>query len=341
MTTIRRLPIYLLLDCSESMVGEAIEQVDLGVRAMVRELQGDPGAIETAWLSVITFSRYAKQEVPLTELMQFQPPRLQIRPGTALGSALQLLSQSIQRDVRKTTAQSKGDYRPIVFLFTDGQPTDPWQPAAQQLRTDGGAKPANIYAVGCGPDVDTDVLRSFADVVLNLKQMSPEGWRKTFVWLTASLQSTSVALQGGGEGQPLVLPDLPADALELASASRGLRDPRPRQVFLYSWCARDKRPYLMRFVRNEHEDFYQARAAHPLDEVESWSGDEIPPVHSSQLVGVPTCPYCSNPTAAMCPCGTVSCAPADPMAVLVCPNCRVPGTAGATPDGFDIRGAEG
>ena len=57
----RRLPIYLLVDCSESMAGEGIEAVNRGMDTLVADLRGNAQALETAWLSVITFSREAKQ----------------------------------------------------------------------------------------------------------------------------------------------------------------------------------------------------------------------------------------------------------------------------------------
>ncbi|MCC9608609.1 VWA domain-containing protein [Blastopirellula sp. JC732] len=322
------------------MAGEAIQQVEQGINAMVTELMSDPSALETAWISVITFSRYAKQDVPLTELVQFQPPKLTVRPGTAMGNALRLLADSITKEVRKTSATEKGDYRPIVFLFTDGQPTDEYQAAAAKLRT---AKPslANIYAIGCGPDVDTDVLRSFTDIVINLKDMTPEGWKKMFVWLTASVQSTSVALERGGEGKPLSMPSLPRDVMELAPPSTGYRDPRPRQVFLYSWCCRTRQPYLMRFIRAEHSHIYDAAASHKLEAVEEWSGEVSQSINTSQLNGVPPCPYCGNPIAVMCDCGTLSCCPTDPHAVLTCPKCKITSEVGPGYGGFDISGAEG
>ena len=45
---IRRLPVYLLLDCSGSMSGEPIEAVKQGIKALLTELKGDPQALETA-----------------------------------------------------------------------------------------------------------------------------------------------------------------------------------------------------------------------------------------------------------------------------------------------------
>ena len=46
--SMRRLPVYLLLDCSESMAGPAIEAVEQGVQTLVGELRGNPLALETA-----------------------------------------------------------------------------------------------------------------------------------------------------------------------------------------------------------------------------------------------------------------------------------------------------
>ena len=63
----RRLPVYLLLDCSGSMTGEPIEAVKQGMKALLMELRSDPQALETAYLSVITFASNAVQVCPLTE----------------------------------------------------------------------------------------------------------------------------------------------------------------------------------------------------------------------------------------------------------------------------------
>ena len=70
---VRRLPVYLLLDCSGSMVGEPIEAVKQGVKALLQSSR-DPQALETAYLSVITFDSSARQIIPLTELMLFKEP---------------------------------------------------------------------------------------------------------------------------------------------------------------------------------------------------------------------------------------------------------------------------
>ncbi len=68
----RRLPVYLLLDTSGSMTGEPLEAVKNGVQVMISSLRQNPQAIETAFISIITFDSVAKQIVPLTDLASFQ-----------------------------------------------------------------------------------------------------------------------------------------------------------------------------------------------------------------------------------------------------------------------------
>ena len=64
----RRLPVYFLLDISESMVGEPIRQVEEGLTTIVRELRSDPYALETVWLSIIGFAGKPMRITPLMEL---------------------------------------------------------------------------------------------------------------------------------------------------------------------------------------------------------------------------------------------------------------------------------
>jgi uncharacterized protein YegL len=122
--SIRRLPVYILADCSGSMNGNPIESVKSGIRALHSELMGDPSAVESTYLSVITFDSNAQQIVPLTELSQFNTPDLRAGGTTAFGAALKLLNDAINSEVHKNTPEQKGDWKPLIFIFTDGEPTD-------------------------------------------------------------------------------------------------------------------------------------------------------------------------------------------------------------------------
>lgn len=103
----RRLPIYFLVDVSESMVGEPIQQVQDGMRMIVQELRTDPYALETAYISVIAFAGKAKSVSPLTELYKFYPPTFPIGGGTSLGAALNFLMDDMDKSLVKTTLEKK------------------------------------------------------------------------------------------------------------------------------------------------------------------------------------------------------------------------------------------
>ena len=54
----RRLPIYFLIDVSESMVGDPISEVQDGIATIIQELKTDPRALETVWISIVVYRTY-------------------------------------------------------------------------------------------------------------------------------------------------------------------------------------------------------------------------------------------------------------------------------------------
>ncbi|MEX2215218.1 MAG: VWA domain-containing protein [Phycisphaeraceae bacterium] len=202
----RRLPVYLVLDTSGSMSGEPIEAVRQGVKALLADLRGDPQALETAFLSVITFSSSALQVCPLTELMQFQEPNLDAGGATSFGEALQMLTECIDREVQKGSAQQKGDWKPLIFIMTDGQPTDNWEQRADQIKS---RKIGNIIACAAGPGADENMLKRVTEMVVKLNTLQPEALRQFFKWVSSSIKTTSQKIAPSNDGAPLDLPPPP------------------------------------------------------------------------------------------------------------------------------------
>ncbi len=207
----RRLPLYLMLDTSGSMAGAPITAVNQGVTLLYNELMNDPSAIETVYISVITFDSQAKMVTPLIELTKFSPPQLSASGTTSLGAALRLLNDSLSRDIRANTPNQKGDYKPLVFLMTDGMPTDRWEQEADSIKNRTKQKVATIIALGCGGGVDESTLKRITEVVLLMDQVTPDKINQYFKWVSQSVSTASVSAQAaGGGGAQAQLPQPPA-----------------------------------------------------------------------------------------------------------------------------------
>jgi uncharacterized protein YegL len=201
----RKLPVYLVLDTSGSMTGEPIEAVKNGVQVMIAALRQDPQAIETAYLSVITFDSSAKQIVPLSELATFQMPDIQATGLTALGDALSLLAKKIDVEVATTTSTTKGDWKPLVFIMTDGCPTDNWQAGLAELQK---RKTGLMVACAAGQGADAKVLKQITEVVVQLDTADSSTIKAFFKWVSASVSVSSQKIDSGA-GEVGGLKELP------------------------------------------------------------------------------------------------------------------------------------
>ena len=191
----RRLPVYLLLDTSGSMSGEPIEAVKNGVQMMLHSLRQNPQAIETAYVSIITFDSEAKQIVPLTDLASFQMVDIKAQSTTSLGAALGLLADKMELEITKTTTDQKGDWKPLTFLMTDGVPTDDWQAGFNKLKN---INKGLIVGCAAGSGADDAILKQITSSVVRLDNADSESISKFFQWVTASISTTSTKVEETG-----------------------------------------------------------------------------------------------------------------------------------------------
>lgn len=185
----RRLPVYLLVDVSGSMSGEPIESVKNGLQMLVSALRKDPQALETAYLSVITFGSAAKQIVPLSELAGFQIPEITASGCTVLGEALTLVCECAKKEVVKTTPDVKGDWRPMVFIMTDGIPTDDPKSGIEKFKAmKWGAK----VSCAAGPNADVKLLDQITpECVVQLDTADSASISAFFKWVSSSVSTSS------------------------------------------------------------------------------------------------------------------------------------------------------
>lgn len=208
--TTRRLPIYIVADVSASMHGAPIEAVNTGLKNFSAALRLDPHALECAVISIITFASEARQLTNLVEAGSFVPPTLTAEGGTALGAALELLGAALDRDTRVRTADYAGDWRPLVFLMTDGQPTDTWQTGLARYRAAAARWKSTLIAIGCGPNVAVDMLSELTGTVMLMPDMTPDTIASLFEWISQSVRTASRAIsQQAAQGASSASADLP------------------------------------------------------------------------------------------------------------------------------------
>jgi len=192
----RKLPVYLVLDTSGSMSGEPIQAVENGMQMLVSALRQDPQALESAYLSVITFNSSVKQVVPLTELSGFQMPALIASGSTELGAALTLVTECAKREVAKSTPEKKGDWRPLVFVMTDGGPTDNWKKGLADFQA---ARWGMVVCCAAGQAADTSVLKQISESVVRLDTADSKTLAAFFKWVSSSISTSSKSVNEGNK----------------------------------------------------------------------------------------------------------------------------------------------
>ena len=188
-----RTPCVLVLDCSGSMRGEPIKQLNAGLAALEKELKDDIDASSRVQLLIIKAS--GNDEVTIasdwTDAMNFTAPVMEADGLTPLGKAMETALRKIEE--RKSLYDSCGitSKRPWIFLLSDGEPTDyGWEEAAEICRYAQKNKKAVIHTIGT-QGANLDKLAKFS--ILPPKRLTGLKFTEFFLWLSRSVSCISKA----------------------------------------------------------------------------------------------------------------------------------------------------
>ena len=205
----RRLPVYFLLDTSGSMRGEPIQALNNALSGMVNTLRSDAQALDSLWISIVTYDREVKEIAPLTELVSFQLPEITCPQSgpTNTGAGLEYIIQQVKKDVIKGSSTQKGDWKPLLFVFTDGKPSD--MPLYREKIIE--IKNLNFGAVvGCaaGPKADDIILKELTDIVVHLDSADSSTLKQFFKWVSETIEQGN---KSQGTGESITLPPPPSE----------------------------------------------------------------------------------------------------------------------------------
>ncbi|KPH13768.1 VWA domain-containing protein [Chryseobacterium sp. ERMR1:04] len=205
----RRLLAYFLLDTSGSMNGEPIQALNNGFNGLISMLRADPQAMDTLHLSVITYDRDVKNIVPLIDLASFHPMEITCPDSgpTHTGAALEMVSDLVQQDLVKGSLDRKGDWRPLLFIFTDGKPSD-IQKYRQMIPVIKNLDFGVIVGCAAGPKADEQFLKELTDNVVKLDATDAVTLSSFFKWVSSSI---TMGGKTQGTGESMTLPPPPSE----------------------------------------------------------------------------------------------------------------------------------
>ena len=137
------------------------------------------------------------------ECLKNEPPTR----AQGLGEALVHILERAKKEVRQSSAEHKGDWAPLLFIMTDGKPTDTYvfKEVAPAIKA---FKFGSIIACAAGPKADPAGLRLITDHVVSLDTMDSGAFTAFFQWVSVTVSSGSMSV---GATNALSLPPTPPE----------------------------------------------------------------------------------------------------------------------------------
>ncbi|MEU9418568.1 tellurium resistance protein [Streptomyces sp. NPDC051000] len=189
-----------LLDCSYSMQGEKIGQLNYAIREAVPEMravaQDNPAAqLMLRTMTFATTARWHHQDPVPVE--QFTWQDVQVDGMTNLGEALHLAARELE-----TPPMPQRALKPVLALVSDGVPTDDWKSGLRAVDATPWGRKAVRVAIAIGADADRTVLQEFLGnpELQPLDANSPKQLAAAIRWAsTAAVKAASQPMAGPGD----------------------------------------------------------------------------------------------------------------------------------------------
>jgi uncharacterized protein YegL len=177
------------------MWGNAINELNAGLKQFIQETANDEAASMSVELEVITFDSYANVVMPFTPISDVErdPSPLIANGMTAMGAGLALAYKDLQERRKLYSDNGISAYKPWVILMTDGGPNDEWQESARKMRELGEKGKIQYIGLEIGDSVDHSTMLSILPANSGPVKLKGLRFKQFFKWLTDSLSSVSAS----------------------------------------------------------------------------------------------------------------------------------------------------
>ena len=187
----QRLPCVVLVDGSTSMGGDAINNLNEGLKVLEAELKADDVASLRVQLLIVRIGGHSDVETVIdwTDAIDFAAPTIEANGTTPLGKGVEHSLKKIEEQKEKYKQNQIPYNRPWLFIITDGSPTDDgWERcAAKAVEAETKGKVV-IFPIGT-EDADFDTLKQFSSRgAMKLQNLN---FKELFVWLSQSVSAGS------------------------------------------------------------------------------------------------------------------------------------------------------
>lgn len=156
----KSLVIFFMIDTSGSMKGKKMGELNTVMEELIPEIRRVGEADTEVKLAVLTFATDVKWMYPEPVAIEdFEWTRLNASGVTAMGAAFKELSARMSRNGFLNSPSLS--FAPVIFLMTDGYPSDDYKTALKALQSNSWYKFGLKAALGIGNEANDDVLAEF------------------------------------------------------------------------------------------------------------------------------------------------------------------------------------
>jgi uncharacterized protein YegL len=156
--------LFFIIDTSGSMAGTYIGAVNSAIEQALeklREMNADSAdaEVEVALLEFSNGARWLTPNGPV-KVENYYWSDLEAEGLTAMGEAFRMLEEKLHKS-SGFMQRASGSYAPVLFLMSDGEPTDDYKISLTRLQNNGWFKASTKVALAIGDAINDFVLMEF------------------------------------------------------------------------------------------------------------------------------------------------------------------------------------